>query len=246
MQNEALARILGFISLWNVALSTRIVLYSDRLVREWNLQRASAKVVIAHEHFIDTRRFYPRRPLRHRTLAIGFLGRLSPEKGIENLFRALPAILRSHPEARLVVAGDGPLRHRLESIAAQAGCLGSVSFLGWIPREDIPDFLSSLRLLVLPSFTEGLPNVIIEAMACGTPVAATKVGAVPDIVRDEETGFLISSTAPEQVAHSIRRALDFPSLEKVAASARRLVLEQVRYENALARYTRVLDMHARP
>ena len=73
----------------------------------------------------------------------------------------------------------------------------NVTLVGWISHDELPSYLNMLKLLVVPSYTEGLPNIVIEAMSCGTPVLATPVGGVPDLIEDGITGFILEDNFPE-------------------------------------------------
>jgi glycosyltransferase involved in cell wall biosynthesis len=116
-----------------------------------------------------------------------------------------------------------------------------VDLPGWISHDDLPKYLNQLRLLVLPSYTEGLPNIMLEAMACGTPVLATPVGAVPDVIRDGETGFIMEDNSPECIARNVLRALNDPNLEGVADRGRRFVEGEFTFEKAVERWKTVIE-----
>ena len=113
--------------------------------------------------------------------------------------------------------------------------------LRWVPHDKLPDYLNELKLVVLPSYTEGLPNLMLEAMACGTPVLATPVGAIPDMITDGETGFIMEDNSPACIAENVMRALEHPDLERIVENARALVEREFTYETAVERYRRILD-----
>jgi len=95
-------------------------------------------------------------------------------------------------------------------------------------------------LLALPTqHAEGLPTVILEAMACGTPVLATPVGGIPDVIKDGETGFIMENNSPECIAKNIVRVLEYPDLNKVTKNARKLIEEKYTYKAAVERYRRI-------
>jgi glycosyltransferase involved in cell wall biosynthesis len=105
-------------------------------------------------------------------------------------------------------------------------------------HNKFPDYLN--KLFVLPSYTEGLPYTIVEAMACGTPILATPVGAIPDVIKDGETGFIMENNSPECIAENVMRVLEHPDLEQIVENARALVEREFTYEAAVERYRKIL------
>lgn len=154
-------------------------------------------------------------------LLIGHVGRLSPEKGQWPLIGAFAAVVEQYPAARLVFAGEGPDRARLEARVAALGLGETVRFLGY--RADVKDVFGDLDLLVLSSDTEGLPNVVLEAMALGVPVVATAVGGTPELVKDGDTGWLVPPRDEGRLARAIVDALADPDVATKRRAARALV-----------------------
>ncbi len=141
-----------------------------------------------------------------RSYVIGAAGRLSPEKGFEVLVRAAERVLRELPDTGFVLFGDGPERARLQKQISAAGLGQSIILAGF--RADLDRFLPHFDLLVLPSYTEGMPNVVLEAFAAGVPVVATAVGGTPEIIEDGVSGYLVPSGNDEAMAERICLALD--------------------------------------
>lgn len=158
------------------------------------------------------------RSLRDEILAgaggplLGVVAALRPEKGHELLLRALAAMAPAHPGARLALIGDGPEREPLAEKARRLGVAGAVSFLG--ARADVALLLQALDIVVLPSHpaVETLPLSLIEAMAAGRAVVATRVGSVDELVEDGTTGLLVPPGDPEALAAAIARLAGDPSL----------------------------------
>lgn len=121
-------------------------------------------------------------------ILIGVLARLEPPKGHRFFIEAFPAIVKQFPLARAVFAGEGSLRGELEAQVRALGMSDCISFLG--ARNDVNEILGALDLFVLPSVSEGLPNVVLEAMAAQKPVLATAVGGIPEVVSHGENGYL--------------------------------------------------------
>jgi glycosyltransferase involved in cell wall biosynthesis len=113
----------------------------------------------------------------------------------------VPQVLAALPQARFILVGDGPERSALESRALQLGIGPHIEFLGL--RRDISQILSRFDVFVLPSLREGLPNAVLEAMAWGLPVVATRVGGVPEVVTASETGLLVAPGAPDELAQAM-------------------------------------------
>ena len=234
---EAHKNILDKVSIYseaiNFRLSDHIILYSQDLIKGWNLEKYGNKISIAHEHLLDFDKFKMQRQLNEREKLVGYVGRLSEEKGVLNFVRAILELSKGISGVEFLIGGDGRLRGEIEKYLSEESLKGKVELPGWIPHDELPGYLNQLKLLVLPSYTEGLPNIMLEAMACGTPILATPVGAIPDIIKEGETGFLMENNSPECIATNVIRALDHPDLEGIAQRARSLVEREFTFEEAV-------------
>ena len=166
---------------------------------------------------------------------VGVVARLAPVKGVRWLLDALPAILQSTPAARLVIAGDGPSRARLEEQVREMKLGARVHFLGM--RADVPALYRALDCLVLPSLQEGTPVSLIEALAAQTPVVACDVGGVPLLVHHEKTGLLIPPRDAPALARAITRVLHGRAEARAwGANGRELVRREWSARRAVADY----------
>jgi glycosyltransferase involved in cell wall biosynthesis len=233
--------VIGILQKANFRFSDRIILYVD-LVEEWNLEPYSKKVVVADRHFLNFDEFSFKNDLQERAPVVGYIGRLDAEKGVLNFVKALPKTLTQRPDLRALIIGEGNLEDEIRSMLDGEPLRSKVTFKAWVPHAEIPSYLAKLKLLVLPSYTEGLPNVVLEAMACGTPVLATPVGAVPHVIMDKETGFLIRDNSPEGIAGAIGESLSYPGLQEVVKNARIVVERDFRYERAVKAWARALSV----
>lgn len=230
---------LKFFELANYSLSNKLILYSSNLIKEWNLEKYKSKILISREHFVDFSRFKLSVNFSQRGDSIGYIGRFSEEKGVINFVESIPLILKQKPHLSIFLMGDGDLKSDVEKRISESGLKEKIKLTGWVSHEDLPKYLNFLKLLVMPSYTEGLPNTMLEAMACGTPVLATKVGAIPDIIEDTRTGFLMENNSPECIANNIIRALEHPDLQKIAKDAGSFVKHEFTYEAAIEKYSSV-------
>lgn len=218
-----------------------IVIYSKSLIGKWHLEKYQNKILIAHKHFIDIDKFEIINTFHERRNIIGYFGRFSEEKGVLNFLSAVQMVLEKETEVTFLLGGDGYLRNRIEKYLDENGLKNKVKLTGWIPNDELPYYLNELKLLVLPSYTEGLPNIMLEAMACGTPVLATSVGSIPDIIADEDTGFIMENNSPACIAENVIRTLKHPNLEAIIKNARALVEGEFTYETTMEKYKTIFD-----
>ena len=217
------------------------IVYSPNLIREWKLEKYSKKILFAHEHFLDFTTFTVTVPLNNRPPVIGYIGRLSTEKGVHHFIQALPEILTSHTEFRVCIGGAGQLKESIESSLEAEGILDRIDLPGWISHDELPGYFNRFRLLILPSYTEGLPNIILEAMACGTPVLATPVGAIPDVIKDGITGFIMENNSPECIAEHVNRALSHADLQQIAENGKKFVEENYSFEKTVRSWKEIIS-----
>jgi|SRR4051794_15654677 colanic acid/amylovoran biosynthesis glycosyltransferase len=152
------------------------------------------------------------------------VGRLSPEKGQAGLLEAFAAVSRDHDGIELVLVGDGPEAERLRAQAGELGIAERVRFAGRLSEQDTLRQIAAADILVLPSFMEGLPIVLMEAMAMGTAVIASRVAGIPELVEDEKSGLLFTPSDWDALAECIRRLVDDAGLrEKLAERGRTVV-----------------------
>ncbi len=137
-----------------------------------------------------------------------FVGNLMPVKGVTYLLEAMKILLDKRKGLSLTVVGDGTDRPMLEAKAAELGIRDFVNFVGARKHSDIPLWLNASDILCLPSLKEGCPNVVLEAMACGKPVVASRVGGVPEIIKSEDFGILVEPQNPGALAEALSLALD--------------------------------------
>jgi glycosyltransferase involved in cell wall biosynthesis len=147
---------------------------------------------------------------------IGFVGRIEPRKGVIELVRATPTIRRSLPDARIVIIGDDPYGTTPDytrEVLAGAEAAG-IEHVGWV--DNAPGLMRHLDVLVLPSYEEPGGTVLAEAMAVGTPVVATAVDGLPEVVKDRSTGRLVPPGDPAALAAAVVEVLGDPALGEAA------------------------------
>ncbi len=164
---------------------------------------------------------------------IGSVGRLDHQKGHMFFLKAIPKILEDVPDVKFVFVGDGPLRNKLEETSRELKVNQNIIFTG--VRHDIPEILSIMDVFVLPSIFEGFGIVLLEAMAMGKPIVASRVGGIPEIVNDGLTGVLVEPANPSAIASSVVKLLKKTVEAKRIGNAGRAEVERKFTADAMAR-----------
>lgn len=190
--------------------------------------------IVVHKVGVDCERFAhrPRSPRSDGVVRLVSIGRLVEHKGIEHAIRALGRLPNLRERIRYTIVGDGPLRQSLQSLTAEAGLSERVDFLGAQTHQRVLEVLDASDIMVLPSVTasnnatEGIPVVLMEAMAMGMPVIASRHAGIPELVRDGESGFLTPERDDEALAERIRWLIEHPERwAEMGAAGRRFVEE---------------------
>jgi glycosyltransferase involved in cell wall biosynthesis len=164
---------------------------------------------------------------------IGIVARLDLQKGFEYLLNAIAALRPSFPEVRLLIVGEGPDRARIEEMVSRKNLDGMVTIAG--QQTDMPGVYAAIDIFVLPSLNEGLPMTLLEAMAASKPVVATRVGAVPTVITNGETGLLVEPADGAGLTKALSQLLADPELRRRLAQKARAHVEQDYTAAAMAR-----------
>jgi len=225
----------NFISTLTIYASEQLIVESEHVLNEWAGDLTEKTVVGAT--YVDQSRFEVETPFSNREKVVGYLGLLNERKGIAELMQSIPSVRQSEPDIHFRIGGAGPLSKLVTESASKSD---AIDYLGYLPDDELVEFYNSLELFVLPTESEGLPNVALEAMACGTPVLATAVGGLPDLINDGENGFLMEDNRPGTIDVNISRALN-SDLQAVSERARDTVREKYTFENAVRRYEQIVS-----
>jgi glycosyltransferase involved in cell wall biosynthesis len=179
---------------------------------ELGMPRQRVQPLMGHSG-IDLDHFSPEGAERSFS-SILYVGNLAPPKRVDTILRAMPEVVERVPSARLWLVGDGELHKELEILAAELEISHRVEFLGARPHDEMPDWMRQAQMLVHCSDHEGLPVAIMEALGCGLPVVAANVGGISDLVKEGETGFLLS---PDDVAGFSDRLVRLVSQPELAS-----------------------------
>ncbi|HTJ06502.1 MAG TPA: glycosyltransferase [Caldimonas sp.] len=206
-----------------------------------------------HVHYlpngVDTERFRPQRVrdgalrtkfgIAAQTPLVGFIGRLSTEKGPDLFLRMALSVRAQVPSAEFVLVGDGAMLKQLQTFAKRFGLADAVHFAG--NQSDMPAVLNELDVVVSSSHSEAMPLAVMEAMASGVPVVACKVGGIPDLVAHGVTGWLVDAGDVETLATRVVELLDDDALRSAAgAAARARAVDRMRLDQSVDATTRLL------
>jgi glycosyltransferase involved in cell wall biosynthesis len=201
---------------WEAKLANKVICVSEPLERVAKLLGIDPKKTVVIPPGVSVKNFdlgiskeEARRKVRvpEKSKVILFVGRLIEAKRVDRIIRVLKRVLDLHPQAYLIVVGDGPKRAHLSKLSCDLGVKDHVRFEGLVSHELVPFYFSACDIFILPSDSEGLPTVILEAMASGKPVIASAVGGVPNLILDGVNGILFDPKDEDAMVVSINRVL---------------------------------------
>ena len=201
-------------------------------------------------NFVDTEKFSPagneeRQALRKELsvdgkIVINFTGRIVRRKGLDLLLNAFSEDEKLLSSSVIIVAGTGPDEDRIKRLSSKIGILEKVRFLG--QTNEVERYLNASDIFVLPSFSEGMPNSLLEAMACGLPVIASKIGGVVDVVEDGRSGILFEPGDISGLASAMVRLLNDNELRlKLGAEARKRIVDSFSIDMIADEYIRLYE-----
>ena len=228
----------------------RVVAVSHRQGQRVKDAGIRADRVVVIQNAVDVSRFAPAEEAARREIEAFFpsrperiviaAGRLSPEKGFDDLVRAAREVVDRMPGVAFLLVGDGPLRENLAGAVRAAGLDGNFALAGF--RSDLDRLLPAADLFVQSSHTEGLPNVVLEAGACAIPIVATDVGGTGEALEDGRGGFLVPPREPEQLAERIVEVLsDRAAARRMGEEARRRIQADFTFAAKAAAYRRMYE-----
>ncbi len=156
-----------------------------------------------------------------------YAGNLLRTKGVQYLLEAMPEVIRQVPAARLILAGGGPDRPFFEALADRRGVGDRVRFAGSVPFDEMAPLYGRCSVFCLPTLAEAFGISLVQAMACGRPVVASRVGGVPEVVRDGETGLLVPPRSPDLLAAALVRLLSDADLRRTMGARGRRLCEEI-------------------
>ncbi len=188
-----------------------------------------------NKKIIETKKLRDEFSLRDSCPILGYVGRLSEEKGCQTLLAALPKIVEKFPQTKLLIVGDGPFRRNLEKKVKIFNLTHYVQFFG--KRVDVDNFYQIFDIYILPSFREGLPLSLLEAMSHRNPVIASDVGGIGEVIEDGKSGFLIESGNSDLLAEKVTDVLiDKKTMSDIGERAFQRYCEMFNVENMVKEY----------
>jgi len=196
---------------------------------------------------VDTELFHPPvTPRGDQVISIMTVGRLHHQKGNDILLQAFAALAETdRRNCRLVIVGDGPEKSPLKQMAEKLNIAEQVDFRGWVDRSQLPDLYRQANIFAFPSREEGMPNVVLEAMASGLPVVVTPVPGIDELVTPDVTGIVVPQEDYRALSTQLTLLLRDSNLrEQMGAAGRRKVETSFSWESSATAYLRIVNKHA--
>lgn len=238
INNNKLTYITNILSKFNLFAADKIVVYSPSIIEERSLERYKYKIETLHRHFLDFDKFHVITKFNDRKNIVGYVGTLHEVKGVMNLVHSIP--LFNDKTIDFMIIGDGKLISQIKEYKDRND-LNRLKILGWIEHDELPKFLNQFKLLVLPSYSEGLPNVILEAMACGTPILTTNVGAISDFIEDGVNGFILTNNSPLEIKNKVTDFFLLEDKDPIVKNSHEMLINEFEYKKVLKRWESFIE-----
>ncbi|MEM4490596.1 MAG: glycosyltransferase family 4 protein [Desulfurococcaceae archaeon] len=185
--------------------------------------------------FIDTEKFTIIRPIAERPYDLGFVGRFEKEKGLHDFVIAIKILYSRGIKSRVLIVGSGSLAHFVRKELQE---LNNVKIMSYVPHREMPDIYNKIKILVLPSRKEGVPTVLLEALACGVIPVVSKVGGMPWLIQRAGVGVLLDGFGSRFVVNVLEYLLNLSSeeLNEMSQRCSRFIKEHFTLDRAVARY----------
>jgi len=187
---------------------------SEQMFKEAMKLNPESNIEILPDKGVDTEFFKPQYENidQSETVRILYLGRLHEVKGLEYLIKAFSSVKDKHPNSILTIVGEGEEKERLMKMIRSSRLEDSVEFIGRVEYKETREYYQNSDIFVLPSLSEGLPNVLMEAMACGLPSVVTHVGGNKELIKDSKGGFLVNPKSSSELSKAINELIEDPEL----------------------------------
>lgn len=227
-----------------------IICASEAIMKQWSDKDNVERFKVIYPPFdssrlSDMKQSYPKKTDdKNEDMVIGIVGRLSEEKRHVDLLKAFVKVSAAFPKVSLLIVGDGYLRSRLEKKVESLNLQSKVTFAGF--QENVFPLLREMDIFVLPSRTEGLGIVLLEAMSLRLPVIATNIGGIPEVVIHNETGILVPPERPSELARAIVKLLSDPEkMRKMGEQGRERVLKHFHPGNFIQQHENIYEHYYR-
>ncbi len=219
----------------NYRASDFLLAESDFMISKYEYNHAN---ICNGSLYVDLDYFKCNKKISRRKYDVGFVGRLEEEKGVMQLMKALQLVDNN---LEVLIIGDGSQRAKLLEYINRIN--KRITYMDWVHNYELPYYLNDIKFLMMPSYKEGLPNILLEAMACGCIVLATTVGGIPGIIKDKNTGVLMEDNTPECICkHLVEIICSSESdLNNIQNNAVNLIHNHFSFSCVLERWKKIID-----
>jgi len=231
-------QILKFTNRFAARQADRLICISQEMVRCMRYAGASERKIVVIPNPVDLSLFHPGMHKKDGRTCL-YVGALRPAKGLEYLIEAIPQVLGRFPDARFIVVGDGPQRGEIERLITNYQIAGAVHMVGSVPHGELLPYYQQADLFVIPSLNEPQGIVVLEAMACGLPVVASRVGGIPEMVKDEYNGLLMPPGDSQALARATLRLFTEEDLYRRCAANALDTAKEFSWQRNIGKYEEV-------